>query len=372
MDRMPHVSIILFAILFSYTCLLFYLLAVLLKQNRRTSTLDRNDSLPGVSIVIPFRNEAENLERLILSLQAQDYAGPIEILLVNDNSEDDYKTALNGRAWNRPVRTIDSRYSPDRRLTSKQQALDLGIKTAAHEWIASTDADMQLDPAWLSSLMKTAIAGADLVFGHTVITATDSLFGRFQAVQLETLFAVALAFDRAGITGSCMGNNMLLSRKAYLDAGGFDSIGYSIVEDCKLLAAFKKKRFRTASTDPFLPSAATLPVPTIGAYRQQQMRWAAGGFSASPAVFLCWLLLTCQNLIFVLTFFVALPFPIVSLSYGTMLLTWTFVLVAFRRMKSSRNALLWILFYPALLIESLAVIVSLVFAQPIVWKGRRL
>ena len=175
---------------------------------------------PDVSIVVPFKNEAENLERLLSSLEAQDYQGYYEILLVNDGSTDGYKNSIALRLSNRPLRVIDSVYSAASPLTSKQQALDCGIRGAAGDWIALTDADMLLKPEWLSSLMNRAADKPDLVFGHTVIDASPAagLFGKFQSFQLEVLFAVAYALHRAGIAGSCMGNNMLISRKA--EAGG--------------------------------------------------------------------------------------------------------------------------------------------------------
>jgi chlorobactene glucosyltransferase len=43
--------------------------------------------LPFVSIIVPARNEQDNIERCILSLLAQDYPS-FEIIVVNDNSTD--------------------------------------------------------------------------------------------------------------------------------------------------------------------------------------------------------------------------------------------------------------------------------------------
>ena len=47
------------------------------------------NSLPGVSIVIPFRNEANNLPDLLKSLEAQNYPkDQLEFILVDDHSEE--------------------------------------------------------------------------------------------------------------------------------------------------------------------------------------------------------------------------------------------------------------------------------------------
>src|SRR6478736_9540291 len=49
----------------------------------------------GISIVIAFRNEAHNLERLLRSLSKQNYPlSLMEVVLVNDHSDDLYEQAL--------------------------------------------------------------------------------------------------------------------------------------------------------------------------------------------------------------------------------------------------------------------------------------
>ena len=144
-------------------------------------------------------------------------------------------------------------------LTSKQQALDFGIDKARYEWIALTDADMKLLPQWLDSLMMSSDQNTDMVFGHTAIMTDNRVFTHIQAFQLEFLFCAAHAFHKVGITGSCMGNNMLVSKQAYQKAGGQKAIGYNMVEDRALLNLFKQKKMNISCTEPFLPLALTYP-----------------------------------------------------------------------------------------------------------------
>jgi hypothetical protein len=47
------------------------------------------NKLPSLSIIVPARNEAQNLRRLLPSLEKQDYPGQIEIIIVDDHSTDD-------------------------------------------------------------------------------------------------------------------------------------------------------------------------------------------------------------------------------------------------------------------------------------------
>ena len=45
-------------------------------------------AMPPVTIVVPARNEAETIEACLRSLLAQDYDGPVRVILVDDLSSD--------------------------------------------------------------------------------------------------------------------------------------------------------------------------------------------------------------------------------------------------------------------------------------------
>ena len=60
-------------------------------RKSKTTGVRSSSEAPPISVVIPFKNEAHNLQRLIDSLLGQDYRGEFEILLVNDNSTDDFE-----------------------------------------------------------------------------------------------------------------------------------------------------------------------------------------------------------------------------------------------------------------------------------------
>jgi glycosyltransferase involved in cell wall biosynthesis len=360
-------------VLIIYCGFICYLLVGTLLHSAATS-IKTPGKFPGVSVVIPFRNEAKNLESLLNSLESQLYNGNYEVILVNDGSTDYYEQLTAPRRWRIPVRAIQSRFSETRRLTRKQQALDTGIKEALHDWIAFTDADIVLSPIWLESLMRPAITGAELVFGHTAILSekTSDAFTWFQKFQLETLFAAAHAFNNAGLTGSCMGNNLLISRKSYMEIGGFEALGCSIVEDMALMRAFRKRHLRTSSTEPFYATATTLPAVTLNDYFQQLRRWTHGGFRDNHLLKTANILLSLQNVILVMALFHVVPPAISLLAWGNFFLTWVFTAAAFRKMKTNERALLFPLFYALYLLESLFLAYCAIVKKPIIWKNRRI
>jgi cellulose synthase/poly-beta-1,6-N-acetylglucosamine synthase-like glycosyltransferase len=370
---MSIVSPFLLTILFLYTATVLYLLIATTLPHRKKSPAPLTTI--GVSVVIPFRNEALNLTRLITSLNQQDYQGSVEVILVNDESTDDYKSAISAVPCKSPLRIIESGFSKEIHLTSKQQALERGIRSSSFDWIAFTDADIKLEPHWLTSLVAQASQNTAMVFGHTVhqpSTRLPSLFTWFQDFQLETLFAVAYAFNRGHITGSCMGNNLLISKKAFLEINGYQSIGYSIVEDCDLLSAFRHRKFHVTTTQPFSPSAITLPCQKVNEYYHQLLRWATGGFGKNIRLLAGGVLLALQNILFVAALFDFLPGNVSLLVFVNLLLTWLFTTVAFKVIRSSQSPLLFWPFYLLLLIETALLIAAFLLRRPVIWKKRRM
>ncbi len=327
-----------------------------------------------VSIIIPFRNEAHNLTTLLNSLKNQNYRGPIEIILVNDQSTDNFKEYINSfQRENRQINLsqIDNDFDPARALTSKQQALDKGVSAASGTWLAFTDADMRLDRDWISTLVQSADNNTSLVYGHTVLSKeSSSFFTHFQAFQLEFLFATAYAFHAAGLRGSCMGNNLLIRTEVYKKIGGQAGIGYSIVEDRDLLNAVAQQGFRASPTTPFVPTAETKPCTSFGQFFHQILRWVKGGIRPNSMVSPIMALFALQHVIFILLLIFYLP---CSLFWGSIInafLLGLFLRLAFRKIASSESLLFYPLFLGISVLETVSMLIPTLFFTPL-WKERK-
>ena len=147
----------------------------------------------NVSVIIPVRNEAKNLSSLVISLEKQAYTGAIEIIFIDDESSDESLPILENiqSTSTIPITVIPGQFSPSRHLTSKQQALDLGISHAHYNLIALTDADIILATRWLASLVARMQPDIDLVYGHTAIIHEGNLFTFLQSFLI---FNISLLF----------------------------------------------------------------------------------------------------------------------------------------------------------------------------------
>jgi cellulose synthase/poly-beta-1,6-N-acetylglucosamine synthase-like glycosyltransferase len=396
---------------------------------------DAIDGAPGVSVVIPFRNEERNLSALLASMDGQHYGGKIEVVLVNDRSADrgaELIKKFTPRNDNLCINAVDLQSSvntsADTRLTSKQRALDLGVDRSSHRLILFTDADMILEPTWVESMVDSHLStGADMVFGHTAIirnsdfadvntdvsigvdtddtdvsmgidtyinigidtdinTSVDTdidintdkrgwirrLLTLLESYQLEYLFSFARAFSKLNMTGSCMGNNILITKEAYAACGGQRGVGYTIVEDRALLALVRKRGFKAAAREPFTVTAWTYPSRSKGQFANQMLRWARGGLNPGGGLFAAGLLLLTQNIMFLLLMTGALPLILASQCVANFILTWAFLSISFHKNGSPVSKILFPAYYIFMMVETAVFLPLMLFRGGIEWKGRQI
>src|SRR6478735_275199 len=158
------------------------------------------------TVVIPAFNEAAFLGRTLQSLRNQDFAGEIEVIVVDNNSTDE--TAWVARSYG--ALTL---FEPQRGVCSARQ---LGTSAARGEIVLSTDADTVHPPDWLTRIDErfreteccVAIAGP-CRFSPAPMWARlypTLLFGVVQLVFAATghvLYATAtnIAFRRSAFPG---------------------------------------------------------------------------------------------------------------------------------------------------------------------------
>jgi hypothetical protein len=105
-----------------------------------------HNPLPGVTVVIPVYNYARYLAEAIQSALAQDYAGRIEVLAVDDGSTDESPAVL---------ATFGTRISSHRQVNAGLSAArNTGMRLAAHDLVVFLDADDLLEPSCVHTLVQ--------------------------------------------------------------------------------------------------------------------------------------------------------------------------------------------------------------------------
>jgi len=119
-------------------------------------------SHPNYSVVIPLKDEEENVIPLIEELEAvmQDLNGSWELICVEDGSKDRTQAILKDLAKMKPF----MRLLIFSRNFGQSSAFDAGFKVARGEFIITLDGDRQNDPRDIPQLLKLAY-DYDLVCG---------------------------------------------------------------------------------------------------------------------------------------------------------------------------------------------------------------
>jgi len=137
-------------------------------------------SPPAVSVVVPVRNEAENVGPLADEIAAAlTGRAPFEVIFVNDGSTDDTGAALTrlktDRPWLRQVKHATS--------CGQSAAVRSGVAAARAPVVATLDGDGQNDPSFIPALLRMLEEGAPrvgLVAGQRV-GRRDTPFKRWQS-----------------------------------------------------------------------------------------------------------------------------------------------------------------------------------------------
>lgn len=105
-----------------------------------------------VSVVVPVKNEQDNVEPLVREIAAAlGGFAEFEIIYVNDGSTDNTASVLEQLKPAFPMLRVITH----RTACGQSQAVATGVKHAKFEWIATLDGDGQNDPADIPALLKT-------------------------------------------------------------------------------------------------------------------------------------------------------------------------------------------------------------------------
>lgn len=193
---------------------------------------------PLVSLLVPARDEGENIGACVRSLLAQDYPW-FEVLVLDDESTDATPVVLAGIAAAHPELRVLTGAPPPAGTAGKNWACSQLAREAAGELLFFTDADTVHDPQTVRALVDALAAeGADLLTGfprQRVVTWTERLLVPFFSWASLSFTPLWLAYRlRLPALAVAVGQVMLFRRGAYEAIGGHEALGATVVEDLKL------------------------------------------------------------------------------------------------------------------------------------------
>lgn len=192
---------------------------------------------PWLSVVVPARNEAPQVEPALRSLLAQDYPA-LEVIAVDDRSKDATGALLDALAAEDARLSVLHVTALPEGWLGKNHALHLGAGRARGELLLFTDADVHFAPGALRAAVAFLQANG---LGHAVVSpqlvapgywerAFQATFALFFLLRFRVW---ALRRARSGAYVG-MGAFNLVRREDYDRVGGHARLALEVVDDVKL------------------------------------------------------------------------------------------------------------------------------------------
>lgn len=301
---------------------------------------DKTNPKTKFSIVIPFRNEAENLPVLLQSISELEYAKELyEFIFVNDDSDDDSVEVIDkcqverSRDLSRPFDSAQGNIRIIKNIrfsnSPKKNAITTAINQTKNNWIITTDADCKLPKKWLQTLdCFIQQKNPNMVVGGVNYEVSNSFLQRFQLLDFLSLQGTTIGGFGLKNPFLCNGANLAYKKSVFKELNGFEGNNHIASGDDVFLfekfLKFDKKSVQFLKSKDVI--VTTFPVNSWKDLVHQRVRWASKSSQVSlPTVKLVGLLVFVVNATLLLTLVLG-AVQILSLTYFFNLFVFKFLI----------------------------------------------
>lgn len=231
------------------------------------------EGAPTCSVLVPFRNERENLPSLVSSLDKQVHRD-FEVIFINDHSadlgEEKLKEFLTQTSLNWKLFSLQGH-------SGKKAALQLGVKSAANDIIVTIDADCTVEANWLRAMLAPfEKEQVQMVLGPVMLKG-KSLWQQMQSVEFSTLIGVTGVTAKWRSPVMANGANLAYRKSAFEKVNGFKGIDTTPSGDDELLMHKIQREFGKSIVFNSAPEALvkTSAFANWWEFKNQRLRWAS-------------------------------------------------------------------------------------------------
>jgi cellulose synthase/poly-beta-1,6-N-acetylglucosamine synthase-like glycosyltransferase len=192
------------------------------------------------SIIIPFRNEAENLPYLIKTIADLNYPPKLfEIIFVDDDSEDSSIKIITTESTFQNYTIIKNNRKSN---SPKKDAITEAISISKFNWIITTDADCVLPKNWLLNFNQFIKENnPNMVAGPVGYKKKKGLINSYQQYDNFSLQTVTIGGFGIKTPLMCNGANLAYRKNVFQDVSGFSgNESVASGDDIFLMEKFKK------------------------------------------------------------------------------------------------------------------------------------
>ncbi len=224
-----------------------------------------------LTLIIPFRNEADHLPKLlgVLSLQLRNIQGT-SILLVDDHSTDESAKLAAFFAEQHPNVVVLNQ----EQTHGKKQGVELAVQHTSTEWIITLDADTTPCEGWLERIAAwTLHSAAEMLILPLHIGPGNNTLGKLQEVEFASVMGITAGMAMVGNPILCNGGNLCFRKSAYQRTRATRTdMHITSGDDLFLLHALKPSGKVAWVHDPHT-RVSSAPHTTWMGFSTQRLRW---------------------------------------------------------------------------------------------------
>jgi poly-beta-1,6-N-acetyl-D-glucosamine synthase len=232
-----------------------------------------------LSVIIPVRNEEQNILLLLQDLETQKYPKHLYEVIVVDDHSDDQTVKLIGEYQTCSTMSLSLLCADkDAGMRMKKGAVKRGLQEAKGELMVLTDGDCRVGPEWLLQYAyKYEKDNPLFISGPVCFHNTKSTFERMQLVEFASLIGIGGASLALVKPNMCNGANLAYTKSVFESVDGFSGNEHVASGDDEFLLHKVNKDFPGKAV--FLKNEKVIVYTearkSIASFLAQRIRWAS-------------------------------------------------------------------------------------------------
>jgi cellulose synthase/poly-beta-1,6-N-acetylglucosamine synthase-like glycosyltransferase len=272
---MTIILLIINGLYFIFNLVLIFTWLKLIKQK----PLKVSEKDTKLTVIVPVRNEAANIVKLLEGFERQDYPYQnFEVIIANDGSTDDTADLVLAFQETAKYTLRIINIFEEKGTSPKKRAIQKGIEIAWGELILTTDGDCSVSKNWLSSVQQF-YKSTDAKFISSAVTFEDekSFWNTAQIIEFASLIGSGACAMELKKPNMCNGANVAYTREAFENVGGFAGNEHLASGDDeflmhKIFEKYPNKVLFNVNADSIVKTKSQ---PDSQHFYQQRKRWAS-------------------------------------------------------------------------------------------------
>jgi cellulose synthase/poly-beta-1,6-N-acetylglucosamine synthase-like glycosyltransferase len=211
--------LVLFVILVIY----FISISLLIFGFSRIKKYQKKDLKPQTSftVIVPFRNEAENLPNILNSFSNLNYPTDLfEVILVDDNSLEKFQFLSRGFGTKFQIKIVENIRVSN---SPKKDAITTAMQHVKTNWVITTDADCLVPANWLLTFDNYIQENqVSMLAGAVSYECENSFLDHFQQLDLTSLQGATIGSFGLSKAFMCNGANFAYTKSLFEKVNGFE------------------------------------------------------------------------------------------------------------------------------------------------------